>query len=91
MRIWLAAVSLALTLAAVPGAAQPEEAEVARVGGVVSYIDLDRRTFQIGDDGYTVPPEVPGLNTIEPGTAVLLEYRQVGEERRVESLRIRRD
>jgi hypothetical protein len=91
MRTWITALALAAALTTVPGVVRPGEEDLVRVSGVVSYVDSDERRLGIDADLYTVPPEVQGLERIEPGTAVILEYRQVGEERRVESVRIRRD
>ena len=91
MSRWILSLALAVALASVatPVAAQEwETASPAIVTGVIADMDLKARTFEIEGALYTVPRGVRGFEKLEPGTPVVLRYRQKGDERRVESVRI---
>ena len=91
MSRWILSLALAVVLAspAIPIAAQEWEIESPEiVTGVISALDPEERTFEIDGHLYTVPKGVRGFGKLEPGTPVVLRYRQKGDERRVASVRI---
>jgi hypothetical protein len=91
MRIWITTLALALTLAFAPSLAlaEDEEGATGEATGVISHIDWTQRTIVLDEVVYSVPEDVSAFDLVEPGTPVVLEYREVGDELRVYFLRLR--
>jgi hypothetical protein len=74
-----------LTLFFAPGLgfAAEEEGATGEASGVASQVNIPLRTIVLDEVVYTVPEDIRAFDLVEPGTPVYLEYREVGDERRV--------
>jgi hypothetical protein len=69
----------ALTLGLLAGSPAASLADGPRpVSGMVTDVDLAARTVEIGGDTYFVPAGVYDLSRLQPGHAVILRWKHVG-------------
>ncbi len=78
---------LLIGMSPLPVSAEGDTQSGGAVFGAVDALDPPARTFTIGHHEFYVPPTISGLEQVEPGMIVSVEFDEVGGQRVVRSIR----